>query len=101
MNVPSAKVTQAATLATESPLRDLAAIIRSRTPLIAVESNEELQVVSLVRQISRQLQLPAFRWTVTEGLQAFDPSDQPPTSVLKSQEVLKSARARLAPVLRI
>ena len=38
-------------LATESPLQDLDAIIRSRTPLIAVESNEEPQVVSLVRQI--------------------------------------------------
>jgi hypothetical protein len=69
-------------VATESPLRDLAAIIRSRTPLIAIESNEEPQVVSLVRQISGQLQLRAFRWTVTEGLQAFDPGDQPQTRTI-------------------
>jgi len=88
MNVPSAKLTQVGTVATESPLRDLAAIIRSRTPLIAIESNEEPQVVSLVRQISGQLQLRAYHWTVTEGLQAFDPGDQPQTAVLKSQEVL-------------
>jgi hypothetical protein len=88
MNVPSAKFAQAGALATESPLRDLAAIVRSRTPLIAVESNEEPQVVSLVRQIGHDLQRKAFRWTVTEGMQAFDPNDQPQQSVLKSQEVL-------------
>ncbi|HEY9508253.1 MAG TPA: hypothetical protein VIV82_00180, partial [Verrucomicrobiae bacterium] len=76
MNVPSARSSRAA-LNTESPLRDLEAIIRSRTPLIAVESNEEPQVVRMVRQISQRLQLKAFRWTVSDGLQAFDPMDQP------------------------
>jgi hypothetical protein len=88
MNVRSAKLAQGVTLATESPLRDLAAIIRSRTPLIAVESNEEPQIVRMVRQIARTLQLRAYRWTVTEGLQAFEPCDQPPQAVLKSQEML-------------
>ena len=73
---------------TESPLRDLDAIIRSRTPLIAMESNEEPQVVHLVREIAKKLQLKAFRWTVTEGLQAFDPKDQPKQSVMESQEIL-------------
>jgi SpoVK/Ycf46/Vps4 family AAA+-type ATPase len=56
--------------------------------LIAIESNEEPQVVHLVRQIARRLELKAFRWTVTEGLQAFDPSDQPQQAVMKSQELL-------------
>jgi hypothetical protein len=81
-------LTQAGVLATESPLRDLAAILRSRTPLIAVESNEEPQVVSIVRQLGRQFQLKAYSWTVTEGMQAFDPCDQPSQSVVKSQEIL-------------
>lgn len=75
-------------LNTESPLRDLAALVRSSTPLIAVESTEEPQVVSMVRQLSRQLQLKAYRWTVTEGMQTFDPNDAPKVSVMKSQEVL-------------
>ncbi len=88
MSLQTPKLAQAGILLTESPLRDLAAIIRSRTPLIAVESNEEPQVVSLVRQIGQKLQLKMFRWTVTEGLQAFDPGDQPSQSVLKSQELL-------------
>jgi hypothetical protein len=88
MNFPSAKIAQAGALTTESPLRDLEAILRSRTPLIAVESNEEPQIVRLVRQIGQRLQIKAYRWTVTEGLQAFEPADQPSQSVLKSQELL-------------
>lgn len=82
------KLAPAQSSSTESPLRDLAALIRSRTPLIAVESNEEPQVVALVRQIGQQLQLKAYRWTVTEGLQAFEPCDQPAQSVLRPQEIL-------------
>ncbi|HTI98182.1 MAG TPA: AAA family ATPase [Dongiaceae bacterium] len=88
MNVPSAKSITSGSFLTESPLRDLEAIVRSRTPLIAVESNEEPQIVRLVREIGRKLQVKAFRWTVTEGLQAFDVCDQPRESVFKSNEVL-------------
>src|ERR1035437_7336178 len=88
MNLPSAKLASAAGLATESPLRDLEAIIRSRAPLIGIESNEEPQIVRMIREIGRRLQFKAYRWTVTEGLQAFEPCDQPSQSVVKSQEVL-------------
>src|SRR6185295_19341221 len=88
MNLPSAKSTPVSVPATESPLRDLEAIIRSRTPLIAVESNEEAQIVKMVRTIAERMQLKSYRWTVTEGLQAFAAVDQPPESVVKSLEVL-------------
>lgn len=87
-NQPSVKLAHTGALATESPLRDLEAIIRSRTPLIAVESNEEPQIVSMVRQIASRLQIKAYRWTVTEGLRAFDPCDQPQQSVVRSPEIL-------------
>ena len=86
MNQPAAK--SSGLLTTESPLQDLAAIIRSRTPLIAVECNEEPQIVSLVREIGAKKQCAVLRWTVTEGLQAFDPTDQPQQSVHKPIEVL-------------
>src|SRR6187455_3419667 len=89
MNLGAAKSAPHGLPATESPMRDLEAIIRSRTPLIAVETNEEPQIVSLVRQIGERLQVRAFRWTVTEGLQTFTPADQPTHAVQKSQEVLQ------------
>jgi len=91
-NFPKDAMTRMMMLNTESPLHDLAAIIRSRTPLIAVESNEEPEIVTLVRQIAAKEQMRAFRWSVTEGLQAFDPNDQPTQSVMKSQEVLNHIR---------
>jgi hypothetical protein len=75
-------------LATESPLHDLDAIIRSRTPLVVVETNEEPQIVQMTRQIGRRLQLKAFRWTVTEGLQSFEPCDQPMRSLVRSEDIL-------------
>ena len=43
----------------------------------------------MVRQISQRLQRKAYRWTVTEGLRAFEPCDQPAQSVLKSRDVLE------------
>jgi AAA+ superfamily predicted ATPase len=87
MNQPAAKLGSVALL-TESPLQDLEAIIRSRTPLVAVESNEEPQIVKLIRDIGSKRQCPVLRWTVTEGLQAFNPTDQPAQSVLTSSEAL-------------
>lgn len=88
MNVPASNPVLFGAPISEAPLKDLAVIIRSRTPLIAVETNEETTIVNLARRLGRQFQMKAFRWTVTEGLQAFEPCDQPLRSVLKSQEVL-------------
>src|SRR5579862_2439685 len=89
MQLPTGKSAHVGALATESPMRDLAAIVRSRIPLIAVESNEEPQIVALVAAIARELQLRAFTWSVTEGLHALTPADQPQESVVKSQDVLR------------
>jgi AAA+ superfamily predicted ATPase len=88
MNFPSNQFSPPGSVFTESPLRDLEAVIRSRTPLIVMESSEESQIVGLARQIAHRQQLKAFRWTVTDGLQALDPADQPLQTVEKSYEVL-------------
>jgi hypothetical protein len=93
MNLPSASLASTGALITESPLRDLEAIIRSRTPLIAMESNEETTIVSMARKIGQQFQMKAYRWTVTEGLQSFEPHDQPSQSVVKSLEVLNYVKS--------
>ncbi|HZI32876.1 MAG TPA: AAA family ATPase [Candidatus Binatia bacterium] len=55
---------------------------------MVVETNEEPQVVRMTRQIGKRLQLKTYRWTVTEGLQAFEPCDQPMRSLVKSQDIL-------------
>lgn len=86
-HLPSAKLGAAAQF-TQSHLHDLEAIIRSRTPLVAIESDEEPQAVSMVRQISKRLRLKAYRWTLTEGLASFEPCDQPAQAVFKALELL-------------
>src|ERR1700722_14487161 len=88
MNFSSPKYSPSGALFTESPIRDLEAIIRSRTPLIAMDSIEEPQIVRMARQIAQRQQLKAFRWTVTDGLQALDPADQPLQTITKSHDVL-------------
>ena len=88
MNQPVQQSAHKGLSSTESPLHDLEAIIRSRVPLVAVESNEEPQIVRLARQIGQRLQLKTFRWTITEGLQAFNPADQPLQTYVKSQDIL-------------
>ena len=72
----------------ESPAKDLEALIRSRTPLIVIETAEEPRVVDVVRAIAGRLNLKSFRWTVTDGLRATQPADQPRESIQKSQEIL-------------
>ncbi|MGH7941741.1 MAG: AAA family ATPase [Limisphaerales bacterium] len=93
MQVPSKTVGMTMAQRTESPLRDLEALIRSRAPIVVVESNEEPQVVRMVRQIAKKLQLKAFRWSATEGLQAFDQMDQPNQPVQKSIDVLNYVKS--------
>ena len=88
MNYRSNEHSPSGSLLTESPLRDLEAIVRSRMPLISMESIEETQITRMARQIAQRQQLRAYRWSVTDGLQALDPSDQPMKPVIKSEEVL-------------
>jgi ATP-dependent 26S proteasome regulatory subunit len=72
----------------ESHLHDLEAIIRSRTPLVAIESDEEPEVLAMMCQISNRLQIRGFRWTVTEGLQSFDPANQPAKAIENALDAL-------------
>ena len=88
MNVPRSRPSAFQQRFTESHLHDLEALVRSRTPLVVVESEEEPQAVNLIRQLGGKLQRKAFFWSVSEGLRAFEPADQPAQAVVKPLEVL-------------
>lgn len=51
--------------------RDLAALLASRVPLIALETRDEARALALVVAAARGAQ-PVFRWTVTEGMTRAD-----------------------------
>ncbi len=76
---------------------DLELILRSRTPIIVIESHDEARVLQLLQLIAlRSLAdtyLPLFRWTLTDGLQRLDISLEPQALNSAPTDVLKHIRA--------
>jgi SpoVK/Ycf46/Vps4 family AAA+-type ATPase len=54
-----------------APLRDLALMIQSRYPFIAVETAEEERLETALFGVAGDLRVPFFVWTVTNGLHRF------------------------------
>ncbi|MGH8223047.1 MAG: AAA family ATPase, partial [Woeseiaceae bacterium] len=61
--------------------RDLELILRSRTPIVVIETRDEARMLELLKSIAMaraaDTYLPLFRWTVTDGLQRLDISLEP------------------------
>ena len=53
------------------PLSDLALMIQSRYPFIAVETSEEDRLETTLSQVAGDLRVPFFVWTVTNGLHRY------------------------------
>ena len=57
---------------------DLKVILRSRFPLVAIESFEELRVLELLERVGNLEDRPLFVWTLTEGLRRRGRPDSTP-----------------------
>src|SRR6266481_7498237 len=51
-----------------NPLDRLKVLINSSTPIVVMETVEEMCAMSLVRTACSQLSLPAYEWTIADGL---------------------------------
>lgn len=49
-------------------LRDLAALIRSRTPIVVIETMEEARALKLVEELAREKGHALYRWSAAAGL---------------------------------
>lgn len=80
---------------------DLGLLLRSRTPVVAIETRDELRLLALLRDIGRARppaeQVPLFRWSVTDGLQRLDVDLPPQPHAAAPAEVLKHVRAITRP----
>jgi hypothetical protein len=81
--------------------RDLEIILRSRTPIVIIETRDEARVLELLQSITiagavREY-MPLFRWTVTDGLQRIDIALEPQPLNSEPGEVLKHIRAVTKP----
>ena len=76
---------------------DLELILRSRTPIVVIESQDESRMLELLQSIAvsraRDDYAPLFRWTITDGLQRIDISLEPQSLNSQPTDVLKHIRA--------
>ena len=77
--------------------RDLEIILRSRTPIVIIETRDEARILELLQSIAIagavDEYMPLFRWTITDGLQRIDIALEPQRLNSEPGEVLKHIRA--------
>lgn len=77
--------------------RDLQLLLRSRVPIIVIESRDESRLLDLLKAIALSQAggdyLPLFRWTVTDGLQRLDIELEPQLHNADPPDVLRHIRA--------
>lgn len=80
---------------------ELRLLLRSRTPLVVIESRDEARVLDLLKGVSlgnaRDGYVPLFRWTITDGLQRLDIALEPQPHNMQPTDVLKHIRAITKP----
>jgi len=81
--------------------RDLELILRSRMPIVVIETRDEKRMLDLLRTITMSRAtdgyMPLFRWTVTDGLQRLDIDLEPQLHNSEPPDVLKHIRAVAKP----
>lgn len=77
--------------------RDLELILRSRTPIVIIETRDESRLLDLLKSITLSrastAYVPLFRWTITDGLQRLDIALEPQMHNAQPTEVLRHIRA--------
>ena len=81
--------------------RDLELILRSRMPIVVIETRDETRMLDLLRGIPMAQAgdgyQPLFRWTVTDGLQRLDIELEPQLHNAEPPGVLRHIRAVTKP----
>jgi hypothetical protein len=74
---------------------DLEILLRSRVPLVVIESRDEMEVLkALTRACGGSAALPLFQWTVTDGLKRLDlPGSTAQRTLTEPIDILKHIRA--------
>ncbi len=95
--------------ATCGPQERLRIIMDSNTPLVIMETVEELRALAYVRQAASELKLPVFEWSIADGLSrsgstpsianpAFAAANLPPIKVPTNGDQVSSPGGAPAPI---
>jgi SpoVK/Ycf46/Vps4 family AAA+-type ATPase len=80
-----------------SAQQELETLIRSRAPLIVIETRDEARALELLNslavRLTREAALPIFQWKITEGLRRLDIDFGAQAHNTEPADVLKSIRA--------
>ena len=78
-------------------LVDLELMLTSQTPLVVIETHEELRARELLKSLAERIQVPLFEWSVTTGLQRMEAGYSPQKFNKTPQEVLGYIRGLSRP----
>ena len=76
---------------------DLELLLRSRIPLIIIETGDEKRVVSLFAGLAISLAMPVMAWSATTGLQRIDYDAVPQRHASEPQQALGQIKATGTP----
>ena len=78
-------------------LHDLELLLRSRVPLITVETRDEQRVTQLFSRMGIKLAMPVMSWTATTGLQRIDFEAAPQKHASEPRQALGQIKATNTP----
>jgi SpoVK/Ycf46/Vps4 family AAA+-type ATPase len=78
-------------------LHDLELLLRSRVPIITVETRDEQRVTQLFSRMGIKLALPVMSWTATTGLQRIDFEAAPQKHASEPRQALGQIKATNTP----
>jgi SpoVK/Ycf46/Vps4 family AAA+-type ATPase len=81
----------------ETGAHDLELLIRSRVPIILIETAEEPRALELFTRLAIAVGRPVMRWSITSGLQRLDLDLQPQTHAKDPQQALGQIKATGTP----
>ncbi len=80
-------------------VNDLALIIDSKVPLIALETHDEPAALQLLTRVAMQRQLGYFCWSITEGLNRLGFGGDVSDGALSPADVLRQIKKRSSPAI--
>lgn len=72
---------------------DITLLFRSHSPVIVFETHEERRAVDLLKNISIDMRMPVFKWSVTSGMQRMDLNLDEQSHLKEPKKVLEHIKA--------
>lgn len=77
----------------QNSVNDLEVLIRSRVPIILVETSDEPRALEVFKRLALRIGQPVMRWSVTTGLQRLDLELQPQAHAREPAQALGQIKA--------